>query len=167
MQYCRIEESLDNEHGIHGLLIINEPDEWLVNLLTKTARHFIDPGPTFNCRLPIFVKDEDIKSAADVNKPLMDLEFGRESTFFIGRGATPNDGPSLQGKPTEAYTLDVADSQLFLFANGVPERPVAVARQRGSIREVYWYGDYEEIPFDAKLFARPDGVKIEEARPSP
>ncbi len=166
-RFCRIEEAADDEHGIHGLLIVNEPDEWLVNLLPKTARHFIDPGPTFNCRMPIFVFGEDIKSAADLKTPLMDLEFGREIAFFVNNGATPSDGPNLQGKPTKAYTLNVADSQLFLFTNGTPERPVAIARQHGDVRQVYWYGDYTEIPFDAKIFAPPDGVKVEDVKPSP
>jgi hypothetical protein len=166
-RYCRIEESSDNEHGIHGLIIFNEPDEWLINLLTKTGKHLTDPGPTFNCRLPIFVNVEDIKSAADVNKPLMGLEFGRERAFFVERGATPTQGPTLQGKPTRVYTVRIADSQLFLFTNGDSERPVAVARQRGNTQETYWFGEYEEIPFDAKLFARPEGVNIEEVRPYP
>ena len=36
-RYCRIEENPDLEHGIHGLVIINEPDTWMVNLLDKTG----------------------------------------------------------------------------------------------------------------------------------
>src|ERR1700730_2128721 len=56
--YCRTEELPDPEHGIHGLMILNEPDAWMVNLLTKTAQHFVDPGPTFHCRMPIFQGDE-------------------------------------------------------------------------------------------------------------
>src|ERR1035441_3745446 len=54
--YCRIEENPDPEHGIHGLMIINEPDVWMINRLDKTARHIVDAGPTFNCRLPIFAE---------------------------------------------------------------------------------------------------------------
>src|ERR1700733_11064825 len=34
--YCRTEELPDTEHGVHGLMIINEPDVWMVNLLAKT-----------------------------------------------------------------------------------------------------------------------------------
>jgi hypothetical protein len=45
-RYCRIEELPDTEHGIQGLVVINEPDIWLVNLLAKTAQHQLDPGPT-------------------------------------------------------------------------------------------------------------------------
>src|SRR5947209_3367332 len=42
-RYCRIEELPDSEHGIHGLVVINEPDIWLANRLDKTAQHQVDP----------------------------------------------------------------------------------------------------------------------------
>ena len=38
-RYCRIKEAADPEQGIHALAIINEPDDWMVNLLRKTPRH--------------------------------------------------------------------------------------------------------------------------------
>jgi hypothetical protein len=164
IRYCRIEELPDTEHGIHGVVIINEPDTWLVNLPAKTAQHQLDPGPTFDCRLPVFVSGEDIKSAADTRSQLMGLEFGRELAYFEEKGATSGPGPILQGKTTKAYTVEIGDSQLLLFTSGNPEKPVAVARQRGSKREVYWYGTYEEVPFDPQLFAKPEGVKIEDAK---
>jgi len=159
--YCRIQELPDSEHGVHGLLVISEPDAWLINLLTKTAQHQVDLGPTFNCRLPVFADD---MKASDAGNQLMGLEFGRELAYFRERGATPRDGPTLQGKTTKSYTLTIRDSQLLLFTNGTLERPVAVARQRGSKREVYWYTTYEELPFEPKLFAKPDGVKVEDAK---
>jgi len=31
-------------------------------------------------------------------------------------------------------------------------------------RDIYWYGTYEEVPLDAKLFAKPEAVKIEDAK---
>jgi hypothetical protein len=161
--YCRTEELPDPEHGIHGLMIINEPEIWMVNLLAKTAQHYVDSGPTFNCRMPMFQGDE-VKSAADLKNPLLDLEFGQEIAYFKGKGAAPRKGPVLRDKPTDVYTLDVGDSQLFLFTTGMPERPWAVARQHGDTREIFWYGTYEQLPFDPKLFAKPADVKIEEAK---
>lgn len=163
-RYCRIEELPDTEHGIHGLAIINEPDTWLVNLLTKTAQHEVDTGPTFNCRLPIFIAGEDVNSATNTRGLLMRLEFGRELTYFEGSGAVSGPGPTLQGKATKSYMVEIGDSQLFLFTTGTPETPVAVARRHASKREVYWYSAYEEMPFDVRLFAKPDGVKIQDVK---
>jgi hypothetical protein len=163
--YCRIEENPDLEHGIHGLLITNEPDSWMINRLAKTARHIVDPGPTFNCRLPIFADAEDIKSAQDLKKPLIQLEFGRELEYFRSGSAAPNPGPVMRGKATMAYTVQAGDSQLFLFTGGDPEAPVAVVRKNDKTREIFWYGEYEQLPFEAKLFAKPEGVEIEEVQP--
>jgi hypothetical protein len=161
--YCRTEELPDPEHGIYGLMIINEPEIWMVNLLNKTAQHYVDSGPTFNCRMPMFRGDE-VKSAADLKNPLLELEFGQEIAYFKGKGATPKEGPVLRDKPTNVYTSEVGDSQLFLFTTGTPERPWAVARQHGNTREIFWYGTYEQLPFDPKLFAKPVDVKVEEAK---
>jgi len=161
--YCRTEELPDPEHGIHGLMIINEPDIWMVNLLAKTAQHLVDSGPTFNCQMPMFGGD-DVKSAADLKNPLLELEFGQEIAYFKGKGAAPKKGPVLRDKPTTAYAADIGDSQVFLFTTGTPERPWAVVRQHGETREIFWYGTYEQFPFDAQLFAKPADVNIEEAR---
>ena len=161
--YCRTEELPDPDHGIHGLMILNEPDAWMVNLLTKTAQHFVDTGPTFNCHLPIF-RGEQVKAAADMKSPLLELEFGQELGYFKRKGAAPNKGPVLRDKPTTVYAIGISDSRVFLFTTGTPERPWAVAREHGNVKEIFWYGVYEELPFDQKLFSKPEGVRIEEVK---
>ncbi len=162
--YCRIEELPDEDHGLHGLMIINEPDTWMVNLFAKTAQHYLDSGPTFNCRLPIFVSGAEVKSAADLKRPAFDLEFGREMAYIEAKGAVSTEGPVLRGQATRAYTVNTDDSQLFLFTTGTPERPWAIAQQRGNARETYWYTLYEQLPFDPKLFVRPSDVRIEDVK---
>ena len=162
--YCRIEELPDEEHGLHGLMIINEPDTWMVNLLAKRAQHYLDSGPTFNCRLPIFISGEEVKSAGDLKKPMFELEFGRELAYFEAKGVKSTEGPVLQGKPTRTYTTNVGDSRLSLFTTGASERPWAIARQRGNAQEMYWYAAYEQLPFDSRLFPKPRDVKIEDVK---
>jgi len=149
----RTEVAPDTERGIHGLAIINEPDYWLVNLMTKTAQHAVDPGPTFNCHLPIFPD-------ADKN-----LEFGFEPEYFKSKGASRQEGPVLQDKQTTLYKVNVEDATLALFTYGVPERPLAVSRVRGGNGEIFWFRGWGDLPFDAKLFAKPEGVKILEQKP--
>ena len=152
--YCRTEEAPDPENGIHGLAIVNEPDYWLVNLLKKTAQHGVDSGPTFKCHLPIF---------PDADK---DLEFGFEPEYFKSKGASRQEGLVLQGKPTILYKVNVGDATLALFTYGAPdERPMAVSRVRGDKGEIFWFRGWGDLPFDAKLFAKPEGVKILEQKP--
>jgi hypothetical protein len=160
-RFCRIEEEPDVEHGIHGLMIVNEPDAWMVNLATMTAQHMVDPGPTFNCRLPIF-GGEARDLPEDEGKQIAGLEFGFELEFFKSKGATPQQGMVLQTKQTILYTLQFGDSTIALFTYGAPERPLAVAWTRGEKNEIFWYSGYGRMDFDPKLFARPEHVKIED-----
>lgn len=162
-QFCRTEEEPDPEHGIHGLLIVNEPDAWLVNLETKSVQHMVDPGPTFNCRMPIFAA---LPSSApeDEAKQINALEFGYELEFFKSKGATGQPGGVQQGQQTTAYKLRIGDSTLALFTYGTPERPLAAAWLRGDKNEIFWYSGYGQVDFDSKLFAKPVNVKIEDAK---
>ncbi|MBZ5602666.1 MAG: hypothetical protein LAO79_10205 [Acidobacteriia bacterium] len=97
-RYCRTEENPDLQNGIHGLMIINEPDVWLINRLDMTAKHMVDPGPTYNCRMPMFVNAEDIRGPEDLKKILMQLEFGRELEFFKPRATAPVRGLCCSGR---------------------------------------------------------------------
>jgi len=165
-RYCRTEENPDLENGIHGLLILNEPDYWMINRLTKSGRHYVDEGPTCNCRMPIFSGAVEIKTAQDMKNPFLEIEFGHELEYFRPRSNAPVPGPVLLGKETKNYVVEVGDSKVVLFTDGDPEAPVAIARSTDKGRqEIYWYGEFELVPFDAKLFAPPEGIKIEEAKP--
>jgi hypothetical protein len=163
-RYCRVEEVPDPDQGIHGLMIISEPDWWMVNLFSKTARHGVDPGPTFNCRLAIFANGAP-QSLNDESKQIMQLEFGRELEFFKGKGATPKKGPVLQTKETTAYVVTIGSTDLALFTYGTPERPLAVSQKHNDKTDIYWYSGYGELDFDPRLFAKPESVKIEESKP--
>lgn len=161
--YGRIEEMPDPEHGIHGLMIVNEPDIWMVNLFTHTAQHMVDPGPTFNCRMPIFAGEGEGNDLNGKNL-LYGLEFGRESEYFKRLGAETKEGAVLEGKPITIYTLTRGNSRLSLFTTGNPGKPWGVARKWKNKREIYWYQSYEYIPFDIEIFAKPIGMKIEDAK---
>jgi hypothetical protein len=161
---CRMEEQADPERGIHGLMVIHEPDAWMVNLVTHTALHIVNTGPTYHCRMPIFA-DRLRDMPADEQRPIGDLEFGRELEFFTDRDAKPHPGPVLQGKQTTMYELQFGASSLALFTVGGPAIPLAVVWRRDKTHEVFWYSSYEQVPFDPSLFAKPQGVTITEAKP--
>jgi hypothetical protein len=162
-RYCRVEEAPDPDRGIHGLMIISEPDWWMVNLFTKTARHGVDGGPTFNCRLVIFANGSP-QSLDDESTQIMQLEFGRELEFFKGKGAISKKGPVLQTKETTGYMVTVGTTALALFTYGTPERPVAVSQEHNGKTDIYWYSGYGQLDFDPKLFEKPENVKIEESK---
>jgi len=162
-QFCRVEEEPDPEHGIHGVLISNEPDAWLVNLETKSAQHMVDPGPTFNCRMPIFANRFQ-ELPEEEFKQIRGLEFGFELEFFKSKGATPQPGGVMQGQQTTAYKRTFGDSSVALFTYGTPERPLAVAWLRGDKHDIFWYSGYGDLDFDPKLFAKPEHVKVDDGK---
>jgi hypothetical protein len=158
-KYCRVDEQPDTKNGIHGSLIINEPDSWLVNLSNNSAKHVVDPGPTFNCKLPLFALDPEMAKSK-----VGELEFGQEIEFFRSNGATMSDGPKLQFK-ANYYTLTLGDSVLKLVERDDIHAPIMIALIRGGdivqIRYSLWE---DQIPFKADLFAKPAGVTIEEIK---
>jgi len=42
------------------------------------------------------------------------------------------------------------------------EFPLLVAHTVGNKGEMFWYSGYGQVPFDPKLFAKPEGVTIAE-----
>jgi hypothetical protein len=161
--YCRLEEAQDTKNKIHGLLIVNEPDAWMVNLYDKSARHMVDPGPTFNCRLPIFAS---VDSKDEAGILYQDLQFGSEVKFFKKMGSAGQPGPDEGGRKRTRYTIEIGNTRFVMLTINTPnERPLAVARAVGDKGEVFIYTAYDELPFDPKLFAKPEAVKISEAKP--
>lgn len=163
-RYCRIEEAPDPDHDIHGVVIINEPNFWMVNLATKTAQHGVDPGPSFNCRLPLFA-NQVLKLPENEGKKLGELEFGQEMEFFQKNGVTPQKGPLLQSKDTRVYRMAIGDSSVALFTYGTPERPLSVAWRHGDENVIYWYSGFGQLDFDVTLFSKPEHVKVEDTKP--
>jgi hypothetical protein len=160
-QYCRVEEAVDTEQHIQALLILNEPDAWMLNLLDKTGRHVVDPGPTFNCHLPVFsgpLPDSD----DDVDYSKLGLEFGRELEFFKGKNARVQKGQVLQHQETTMYFIELGKTRLALFVYGPNDFPLALGRTCNEKGEIFWYSSYGQVSFDPKLFAKPEGVSISE-----
>lgn len=158
-QYCRIDEAPDTKNGIHGRMIVDEPDVWVVNLADNTAKHIIDPGPTFNCRLPIFATDQETAKSK-----IGELEFGREIEFFHTNGAQVVDGPKLQFK-AEYYKLAIGDAVLTLVERVDIHAPILIALIRGNnlLQARYLLWD-DQTPFKSDVFARPTGVTMEGAK---
>lgn len=163
-RYCRIEEAADPDRGLHNLMIVNEPDYWTVNLASKTARHDVDPGPTYNCHLPIFAYGSP-QSLDEETKEIRGLEFGRELEFFQSKGSTAESGPVLFQHETTMYRVQVGAATLTLFLAKSPELPIAVSLKRGDKNDVFFYSQYARTEFDPKLFAKPADVKIDESKP--
>src|SRR5882672_188251 len=45
--YLRFEDAPNPKPKIHGLIIVAEPDIWIVDRNTNRAQHTVDPGPNY------------------------------------------------------------------------------------------------------------------------
>ena len=48
---------------------------------------------------------------------------------------------------------------------GIRSALLAVSRVRGDKGEIFWFRGWGDLPFDAKLFAKPEDVKILDQKP--
>ena len=53
-RYARVAEAPDPQAHVYGLLIINEPDVWLINLYDKSVKHIVDTGRSSIVHIPVF-----------------------------------------------------------------------------------------------------------------
>ena len=164
-KYWRIEGAPDPAGGIHTLTITREPDAWVINLLDNTARHIIDPGPTFFARLPI-ISTLKSNGQPDPNKEFQDLEFGNEVRFFRLHKARDLGRRKVEEKDCNALAIKSGAREVTLLLDPDTSKPVEMdvtkdGKPDFSIR----YLSYEtDLPFDPSLFEPPQGLKITESK---
>jgi hypothetical protein len=154
-RYMRLEEEPDEQQGIAGTMIVNEPNVWMWNRLTGIARHIVDHGPTYVAHFPLFPDERALEG----------LEFGQEEVFFRKSGAKRRADEVVDHVECSVQSLIVGDATLTLYIRKSTRLPYQVSitkpRNAYSVR----YESYEPaLPFDATLFAPPRNVRIEEAK---
>jgi len=158
-KYARVAETPDTQNHIYGLMIINEPDAWMINLFDKSGRHIVDPGPSFDVHIPIFHVSGEAKKNLDA------LEFGSELQFFTGNGAKQSPGEIINGKATDRYDATVSGSKLTLWTDAKSKKPVRVSLITGTQTQTIEYLSYEDnLPFDPSLFRPPTGIAMQEPK---
>lgn len=159
-KYARTAEARDPQNHIHGLAIINEPDAWMINLLDKSARHYIDPGPTFNVHLPVFEQP----SSGGKTK-LNELEFGKEIEFFAKNDAKDLAGEMIDGKPTIRHEVTFSGGSVVLWTDAKSKKPVRISLIQGAQRQTIAYIAYDdELAFDPTLFQFPTGIAVVDSK---
>jgi hypothetical protein len=157
--FCRVEEAADSEQNLHLLIVTNEPNSWLIDLANNRMKHMVDPGPTFNCRLPIFAF-----SQAMATGKIGQLEFGHELEFFRSHNATQKEGPDLKSFKALYYELQIDDdAKLELVERADIQAPILIALIQGDKATTVRYSLWEDqLPFKPELFTPPTGMKVEE-----
>ena len=160
VRYARLEEPPDPETKQHRLFVVNEPDVYMVNLLDRTGRHVVDPGPSFKFFGPVL-------GLITLPFPLGELEFGCEMAFMKERATEPPKRVGRDGADLDQRTFASGSRRVDLFVRPGESKPWALESwEDGKITYAVRYLEYVESNSpDLRLFERPRGIAYAEGPP--
>ncbi len=151
-EFLRFEDVPNPETKVHGLIIVDEPDIWIIDRNKGQGQHAIDPGPQYAVHFPIFPREQ--------SERLKQLEFGSELKFFQDNGARELASQTVDGIKCKLYRLELDDRELTLFLK--PDNlPLQIEVQSASVKYAVRFLRYDpnQKP-DMSLFKVPPGIKI-------
>jgi len=151
-KYMRFEDVPNAQTGVHGMIIVSEPDIWFVDRKTNTGKHNVDPGPTYSVHFPILANEQ--------SSLLNNLEFGRERTFFLDRSARDLGSEKVDGISCTVLGIEVDGRDLKLFLDK-DNKPVQISVKTDAYQYAVRYVKFQP-GLDPKLdlFKLPPGVKL-------
>lgn len=153
--HLRFEEILNPANAEQKLVIVAQPDIWLINAAAKKGIHTTDPGPTYKVNFPVL-------TANDVPELAL-LEMGREKEFFAARKPKSSPEKLVAGIACTAQEITVNKRKLVLYSKKSDGKPFQVALELGERNVAVRYLKYETgLAADAALFKPPADVAIEE-----
>lgn len=156
-RYARIEQPADALGDAVNLIIVNEPNIWLIDGRNKSGNHSTNPGPDFSVHNPIL--------GPDCPDELFGFEFGHEVDFLKQAGAK-HVGSKKIGHSTCEVKQFAAKNYLVRIAIDVRKNvPVELeAFINGEKKFSMEYLTYETgLRFDPSLFEPPKDVEVSEA----
>lgn len=154
--YARIEEAPDSRQGIQKLIIINEPNAWMINLIAKTGSHATNGAKDDNPHLPV------VFDPSQRLKTLNHLEFGDEYGFFEDANAKRTSGPIINSQQTDAFVVTTETGVATLVTKANSHVPIRLSWKTKQGTYTYEYIAYEDLPFKRELFESPRGMRIRE-----
>jgi len=151
-EFLRFEDVPNPETKVHVLIIVDEPDIWVIDRNKGQGQHAIDPGPKYAVHFPILPREQSEK--------LKQLEFGSELRFFQDNGAKETASQTVDGVKCKLYRLELDDRELTLFLK--PDNlPLQIEVQSASVKYAVRFLRYDpnQNP-DMSLFRLPPGIKI-------
>ena len=151
-KFLRFEDIPNPETRAHILIVVREPDIWIIDRNKDQGQHAIDPGPQYAVHFPIFPREPSEK--------LKQLEFGSELAFFRNNGATELAPQTVDGVKCKLYRLKLDDREVTLFLK--PDSlPLQIEVQSEGARYAVRFLRYDpdQRP-DMSLFKVPPGIRI-------
>jgi len=150
--YLRFEDAPNPQTKIHGLIIVAEPDIWIVDRNSNQAQHTVDPGPELKIHFPLF--------ASETSPKLRELEFGKELEYFRVNNAKELPAQDVDGFKCKVFRLEMDDREVLLFLK-TDDTPLQIAVKSPEYEYAMRFLRYEpNRKADKLLFQLPPGVQI-------
>ena len=155
----RIEEAVDAASGIHGVVVVAEPNIWMANLYDGTGKHIVDSGPTFFAKAPVF--------GTRLSGRLIGLEFGCEADFIAANAPKPVRVEQVGGIGFDVYRIEDGPDAVEILERSSTNIPAFVRYfHQGNLTAVLRYDLYlTNLPNDPSLFLPPPNVRYTEVGP--
>jgi len=156
----RLLEEPDPALKLQLLLICNEKDAWMINLMNKTGKHLIDPGPSYGFHIAIVPPE-----GGDPRAKAKDFEIGKELEFMKNRNVEPKEA-AFKDKPALLYECKEDGLTLRTYVSPETKVPVATSVYNGDkLLAQLEYDEYvPSLPLDETLFSEPMGFEITEQK---
>ncbi len=151
-RYARTEEAGNNAGVEASVIIVDQPNVWVVDLKHQTGQHSVNHGPVQEVHEPICGANGPVEVA--------DCEFGREAKFFDSALTDSVPAQQLSGRRCKGRKRVVGDYRLILYTDSVTNFPVELhALRKDAVMFKVHYISYEpDIAFDPSLFRVPKNI---------
>jgi hypothetical protein len=162
-RWLRNEEQPDLGSGNQLLVVIAEPDLWVLNQATRQGQHSIDPGPDLTVHAPI------LSPSADLPAPFATLEYGCEAEFVARFAPTPQRTAPWGATLAAVHGVTIGEHTLAILMDDRRGAPLLISYLRqGRPVLVVRYDEYRQALQDnPPLFAPPSSYHISEAKAPP
>jgi hypothetical protein len=151
-EFLRFEDVPNPKTKVHELIVVYEPDVWIIDRNKGQGQHAIDPGPIYAVHFPIFPREPSAR--------LKRLEFRSELKFFQDNGAKELASQTVDGIKCKLFRLELDDLELTLFLK--PDNlPLQIEVQSAGVKYAVRFLRYDpDQKPDMTLFSVPPGIKI-------
>lgn len=162
-RFMRTEEEPDTQSGDQTIVIVAEPDLYVLNPARRQARHGRDPGPDLVVKAPILPPTFDLPEA------FKGLEFGCEPDWVARNAPQPQRMANWGGAMAAFHQATIGEHTIVVLMDQRRNEPLVVSYARqGKPVLVIRYQDYRTgLPERPRLFDAPKGYKITEAKGQP
>lgn len=158
-RFLRTESDPDPQRG-QRVVIVNEPDVWVMNLATGTGEHWIDSDPQQEVHAPII-------ATPDTPPTIRALEYGCEAEFITTHAPTPRNTVRFGQIDAALHVVEEGGHSVAILMDPRRRAPLLLSylRQGRPVLVIRYDEHRTNLPMRLDIFVPPRNVKLTEGAP--